>query len=110
MARRHLQLHVSVFEGMIVSTHTLRSEDLLRTFWNLADRWGIRTGFQSDAYRLIGSGWSEQGEADSHDLVNDYFTFFDSIAPAGYYFGSNIGDGACFGFFQLDDLGDEPKI
>jgi hypothetical protein len=36
------------------------------------------------------------------DDIEEYFDFFDSIAPNGYHFGNHIGDGACYGFFPAE--------
>lgn len=33
---------------------------------------------------------------------DDICTFFERIAPTGFYFGSTEGDGACIGWFKLE--------
>lgn len=36
-----------------------------------------------------------------HDAV---YNFFDNLSPNGYYFGSSEGDGACIGWFKLEQV------
>ena len=33
----------------------------------------------------------------------DLFNMFNTISPKGYYFGSHPGDGACIGWFKVED-------
>lgn len=37
-----------------------------------------------------------------HDVWEAAFSYFESLAPEGYYFGSQEGDGACIGWFHYD--------
>jgi hypothetical protein len=38
-----------------------------------------------------------------HDVWEACYSFFQNIAPDGYYFGSQEGDGACIGWFVYED-------
>jgi hypothetical protein len=43
-------------------------------------------------------------QEDANYLWNeDIFNYFNNISPNGYYFGSSIGDGACIGFFKIEE-------
>ena len=99
----------------IVSTDTLRNEDLLVRYWQAAEQChAIKyTGHPFAAEhrslvqqleRLAGedskeSNWDEEQAA---QCVDDLADILQDYAPAGFGFGASIGDGACFGFW-LDE-------
>ena len=94
----------------IVSTDTLRNEDLLVRYWQAAEQVLALKGDQFEAplfetlERLAGedskeSNWDEEQAA---QCVDDLAETLQDYAPAGFGFGASIGDGACFGFW-LDD-------
>lgn len=39
---------------------------------------------------------------DPSDVWEAAFSFFESVAPEGYYFGSHEGDSSCIGWFRYD--------
>lgn len=97
----------------IVSTDTLRSEDLLVRYWQtaeqlaqLADRPAlINPGTLAGLQKLVGedsseSDWNDQQAA---ELLEDLHEALSDVAPVGFYFGASEGDGACFGFWLGDD-------
>jgi hypothetical protein len=47
---------------------------------------------------------------DPHNVWDAAYSFFEGLAPAGYYFGSQEGDGACIGWFhhEAPDYADVP--
>lgn len=97
----------------IVSTDTLRLEDLLPKYWQtaeqlaqLADRPAlINPGTFASLERLVGE---DSREADWNDeeacqLLEDLTDTLQDVAPVGFYFGASEGDGACFGFWLNED-------
>lgn len=49
----------------------------------------------------------EQKMDDAHYIWNeDIYNYFNEISPNGYYFGSNVGDGACIGWFKFEEEGE----
>jgi len=91
--------------GDVISEGTLRIEDLLPAFVLAAReldtegshaRWldGIEQCFEDEGYFE-----SELAESDFEEL----FRFLEEHAPEGMYFGVHPGDGACFGFWSLEE-------
>lgn len=39
------------------------------------------------------------------EAVNDMQDALDHITPEGWYFGTSMGDGSCFGWWPIDDTG-----
>lgn len=100
----------------IVSTDTLKPEDLLVSFWQAAEQVhriaysGLpfaadRRDLASALVRLAGEDSSESDwdDALAQQAIEDLSDYLSEHAPAGFYFGSNEGDGACFGFWLADD-------
>lgn len=94
----------------IVSTDTLRNEDLLVRYWQAAEQLLAINGAQFEAplfetlERLTGEDskecdWDEEQAA---QCVDDLAEILQDYAPRGFSFGASVGDGACFGFW-LDD-------
>ena len=91
----------------IVSCDTLKTETLLVKFWGTADQLGVKLSdsLVADLTLLVGedskeSDWNDELASESlaelHDALN-------SAAPDGFQFGSEEGDGACFGFWLQDE-------
>lgn len=108
-----------------VSTGTMRPEDLISSFlWEVkrdhlsrANRNAIR-GIESRLNRADETDYFENGDADTD--LESLFEILDSVAPEGFYFGANEGDGADYGFWlsstfvedfdglKVDDLSEVP--
>lgn len=97
----------------IVSSATLRPEDLLPSYWaaveSLAQLAGkaspIAADTLADLERLAGE---DSSEADWNDelacqLLEKLTDCLQELAPCGFGFGSHEGDGACFGFWLTED-------
>ena len=91
----------------IVSCDTLKTETLLVKFWSAAEQTGIILSAQllADLTLLVGedskeSDWNDQLASESLAELNDALN---SAAPDGFYFSSQDGDGACFGFWLQED-------
>lgn len=100
----------------IVSTGTLRTEDLLVRYWETAEQLAqladrpqlINPGTLAGLQKLVGE---DSCEADWNDeeacqLLEDLTDALQDVAPIGFYFGASEGDGACFGFWICEDWAD----
>lgn len=97
----------------IVSTDTLRTEDLLVRYWQTAEQLAqladrpqlINPSTLAGLEKLVGedsreSDWNDQEAA---ELLEDLHEALSDVAPVGFYFGASEGDGACFGFWLGED-------
>ena len=113
-----------VKEG-VVSSGTMRREDIIPTFFDLLDE--IRDELslsgsvdnpeitqycKSNVSRIdrflgeVEQSWKSDGYYDSEDAGWDLETMCDmlsSFSPEGCYFGSHHGDVACYGFWKFDN-------
>lgn len=100
----------------IVSNATLRTEDLLPAFWSAVEQTAQLLGQPSpiapaelaSLEKLAGedsseSDWQQELAGDLTARLED---LLQDLAPAGFYFGANAGDGACFGFWLSEDWAD----
>jgi hypothetical protein len=97
----------------IVSTDTLRPEDLLVRYWQtaeqlaqLADRPAlINPATLAGLEKLVGedSRESDFNDEEACQLLEDLTDTLQDVAPVGFYFGASEGDGACFGFWIGED-------
>ena len=57
--------------------------------------------------RYFGKAYFKEGLNNYSDEVIEVFenveNYLNSLSPKGYYFGSSEGDGACIGYFQMED-------
>jgi len=126
--RKHLPQE---YTGHVVSTATLRIEDLLENFYDFlkTHKGRLKAGefekLQEEVEPLLkkiaknhekepkyGAGYlTDERDIDNASyLVNeDMYGILNEIAPIGTYFGAHVGDGALFGFWVVSDLvgGDE---
>lgn len=93
----------------IVSCHTLKPEHLLVKYWEAAETLALvleRPGFidpetLQELVLLVGED-SKEADWDcdlAQRTLETLTTTLEEAAPAGFYFGSQEGDGACFGFW-----------
>ena len=89
---------LDVKEGDTLSEGTLKSDDLMRAFLlALAD--------SPESQRRIRELWNDppKGEEEEALFVDDLSDILNDMAPDNLYFGASEGDGACFGFWSIDD-------
>jgi len=96
----------------IASCDTLRLEDLLPKFWSVAEVLALaanRPEVLSPATlaslaKLVGedSREADWDDAEASHTLEELTEALQQLAPVGFYFGSQDGDGACFGFW-LDE-------
>ena len=97
----------------IASCDTLRSEDLLPKFWNVAETLAVLADRPqllnpetlASLTKLVGEDSSENDWDDDEaaQTLQDLTLALEDAAPIGFYFSSHPGDGACFGFWLADD-------
>jgi len=90
--------------GLVVSTDTLRDEDLVSAFYHALSCDPI---YERKAWKLV-QEYLEAVEKRDAELCNwilseDFFEMMNEAAPIGYYFGVSEGDGACFGFWKSEE-------
>lgn len=108
MARERFEAQLRRDGCYVVSEGTLLAQDLLPRFLSLVEELspehhrplagrfplGVR-GFPDHPW------WSSEKCA---SLLNeDVFDTLNELAPDGFWFGSNEGDGACFGFWPAEE-------
>jgi hypothetical protein len=93
----------------IVSTDTLKTEDLLVSFWSAAAQIGADLTDPLPALEaLVGEDSSEAAWNDllAAQTLEQLTEALEAAAPVGFGFGSSEGDGACFGFWLTEDWAD----
>lgn len=92
---------------MIVSSGTLRPQDLLEAFAQaLEERSNSNGALVSEAYELANLLERDDYYRDPNTVryvLNDLFDALNDVAPTGYYFGASESDGALFGFWEEDE-------
>ena len=93
--------------GMCVSSNTTRADHLIVAFSNILSRYGIRCTLLNEAMNRMRI-WQEMDmriyepcEKDRR-LLENLFDFMEALAPEGFWFGAQVGDPACFGFWSID--------
>jgi hypothetical protein len=96
----------------IASCYTLRPEDLLPKFWSVAEVLALAANKPealspatlASLTRLVGedSRESDWDDSEACQTLEELTDALQELAPVGFYFGSQDGDGACFGFW-LDE-------
>jgi len=103
-----------------VSHGTMRQEDLIPSFLGVLEeldktRWQVLVEGHQDVLDrfgdlrlewVAGSGeYIPDDKIDSaHYLLDVLFDTLDDLAPEGYYFGANPGDGSDYGFWLAEDF------
>lgn len=131
MSKKELQKAIRSGVGLVFSADTLNINHLLAEAHDLLKGYSLRPNTYGyiqtksiaqeikevfafkEGYQYAGSlveaiyySYAEiprESEHDAHMLWNDICGYLDDISPAGYYFGSQEGDGACIGWWKLDE-------
>ena len=91
--------------GTSVSHATLREEDLIPAFEEVLDSAGVEYDRPAAVDKLLlGQALTDDEQEEIGFYLNEtLFHLLDGIAPKGTCFGANEGDGACFGFWAVDE-------
>lgn len=100
---------VEALKDKVVSDGTLKPEDLIPKFLNaLKHDETAHSKFLKDNPEILEiQSWDDVDDETKSMLVDELTDALNDIAPDGYFFGASDGDGACFGFWQVDP--DESK-
>lgn len=83
-----------------VSEGTLKTQFLVSTFKQML-RWLVREnakGITGEDHRLLAYEWYDE------EYLDTLFNRLDAIGSEyGYYFGAHPDDGACFGFWKIEE-------
>lgn len=122
LTKENLVKKIIAEEGLVVSTDTLNTADLLTTYYQLIQDYNlskemvktIRDFFDEEPtatnYFYSRCKLLPEKEEEAQMFLNeDLFDFLSDIAPDDYYFGNTDGDGACFGFFRGEKDENEDK-
>lgn len=96
------EANIEDLKGMVVSDGTMRPEDLIPKFLNVLKVYGRDVydkyvGENPEVLDLSGMDDETMGW-----VVDELFDKLNEIAPEGYSFESQDGDGACYGFWSVD--------
>ena len=102
------------FAGYVLSSDTMREEDLIPTFTRFIKEHAeeqnhdlIKRANELKRIKKPGySGFYYEDEDDADWILEELFDALEKIAPDGCYFGAHEGDGACYGFWLSDDTDD----
>jgi hypothetical protein len=104
----------------VASCDTLRTEDLLPKFWGVAEALAlaankpeaIAPSTLASLTKLVGedsreSDWSDE---EACQTLEELTEALQELAPIGFNFGSQEGDGACFGFWLDESWAEALKL
>ena len=104
----------------IASCDTLRPEDLLPKFWQIAETLAVwlerpqllNSETLASLQKLVGEDSSESdwSESEASETLSELFNALNDAAPTGFSFSSQEGDGACFGFWLDDSWSDAMEV
>jgi hypothetical protein len=107
---------MTIMGACIISTDTLRPEDLIPKFLGALEMLPAAAEAVSDLRAMYADllAWFENSDRSYFDHIpeehkDDAYWLMEALddhlnefAPAGTYFGSSDGDGACFGFWEFE--------
>ena len=91
---------------MVVSTDTLRTDHLVNAFAGIVNRYNLNAKLIEEVIEFMIDDFGEPTEDDLEEenfLLERLFETLEEAAPEGYYFGSQEGDGACFGYWSIEE-------
>lgn len=116
MGKKHLQKIIRDGKGFILSTGTLNLEHLLPKAYDVIISYRIYSLYPlahkiAEVIKYKGGvpastacyyGYTEISNEEEAGYLwhEDVFNMFNELAPKGYYFGSQEGDGACIGWWD----------
>ena len=122
MLNKKMADYIRNFEGITVSSGTLNTIDLICMFTDFIDEWtdGAHEEEVKEAYNLLHIDYDNKIsliQADYYNMIDESYINFDDtnyflnevlfdlmqdISPNGFYFGSQEGDGALFGYWMIE--------
>ena len=102
---------MKTFKNISISTATMRKEDLIPCFYEFVKE-NNQNYFDDSTilYNRIVTFTSDEGiwesyydSEDSDYDLEELFDAMETLADDGYYFGSHPGDGANYGFWEIEN-------
>ena len=122
--KKDLQELIKQKGGLIFSEGTLNLTHLLPTAYDVIVEFNLSDNIKEEIEKIFSNTDSQDNEKNLPTFNNQYygyititedkeeeasyifediFDLFNDIAPEGFYFGNLEGDGACFGWFVVED-------
>lgn len=105
-----LQDYLISHDGRVISEATLKTSDLLQSYYGVIMGYNLQTSLKASIESLFEgdvldySTFHDELNIDTDENASElkYYCedYFNSISPEGFYFGCTEGDGACIGFFK----------
>lgn len=99
--------------SLVISEGTLTTYDLFFDFVDVLETLNLAAyqqlmfpcGMTPDYLRAVDEGRNADfwASADAEFILNEVADCLQAAAPEGYYFGAHEGDGACFGFWTIEE-------
>ena len=108
MAYKTLKELSPEWKNSVISEGTLKTSDLITKFLNfIADHNDSLANEIADEWvdvisSMLGASNAPRDYEQEQELAEHLFNVMDAIAPEGCVFGSHEGDGACFGFWEVE--------
>ena len=97
-------------KGMVVSEGTMGVNVLIRKYLDVLETYApdnYKVYIEANPELKDRNVWMALDVRDKSYIVDELADELDKIAPEGYYFGASEGDGACYGFWEVES--DESK-
>ena len=102
--KKDLQELIKQKGGLIFSEGTLNLTHLLPTAYDVIVEFNLSDNIKEEIEKIFSNIDSQDKEEEASYIFNeDIFNLFNDIAPEGFYFSSHPGDGACFGWWKVED-------
>lgn len=92
-------------KGMVVSEGTMGVNALIRKYLDVLETYApdnYKAYIEANPELKDRNVWMALDVQDKSYIVDELADELDKIAPEGYYFGASEGDGACYGFWEVD--------
>lgn len=126
MSIKNLQKDIKKAEGYILSDGTCNLTHILPKCYDLIVAYNLRTDIKTEITKVFVNTLAttskekllptfenqyysrieipDNKQEESGYIFNELiFNYFNNISPKGFYFGSSEGDGACFGWFKIEE-------
>ena len=104
------EANIDDLKGMVVSEGTMGVNVLIRKYLDVLETYApdnYKVYIEANPELKDRDVWMALDVRDKSYIVDELADELDKIAPEGYYFGASEGDGACYGFWEVEP--DESK-
>lgn len=107
---KKFEANIDDLKGMVVSEGTMGVNALIRKYLAVLETYApdnYKAYIEANPELKDRDVWMALDVEDKSYIVDELANELDKIAPEGYYFGASEGDGACYGFWEVEP--DESK-